>query len=44
MLALMQESFEAPQLAKATLPFSARHREHSQTLQDLVDISTQGRQ
>ena len=33
-----QKSFEVPQLAKATLPFSARHREHSQTLQDPVDI------
>ena len=33
-----QESFEALQLAKATLPFSARHREHRQTLQDPIDI------
>ena len=33
-----QASFEAPQLAKAMLPFSARHREHSQTLQDSIGI------
>ena len=33
-----QESFEAPQLAKATLPFSARHGEQSQKLQGPINI------